>query len=615
MGTGLGQGDSLDYTLETIINHCIKCGLCQKECEFLRRYGTPKEIAETYSQDDANCQTIPFECSLCCLCAAVCPKEINPADMFLQMRRNAAKQKDDITKKYSGILGYEKRGTSKLYTWYSLPENCNAVFFPGCTLPGTRPKTTLKIFYYLKEHISALGIVLDCCTKPSHDLGRDSYFHDMFGEMKNFLLQHGVTTVFVACPNCFKVFTKYGGDLQVQTVYEYMADKGMPPTKIIDQTVTVHDPCSLRFETTTHNAIRQLIERQGIHVNEMVHSKGKTLCCGEGGSVSCVSPELSTRWATSRKQESNGNRVITYCAGCANQLGKHMPTLHILDLMFQAEAAIHGKIKVSQAPITYINRLRLKRHFKKNMQRSVVRERVFQVEENNAKGKNILKIFILLIIIAGIIAFRMTGALQYLEKDTLRNMIEGYGMLAPFIYMLIYAIAPSLFMPGLPITLAGGILFGAFWGVVYSITGATVGACVAFLVSRYLARDWVASKLRSPGWQRLDNGVERHGWKVVAFTRLVPLFPFNLLNYAFGLTKIKFIHYAVTTFITMLPACIAFIVFSSSLLDVLNGKISLKFIAGVFLIILVSLIPFFYKRYKERKKTEPFPPARWFDRI
>ena len=116
-----------------------------------------------------------------------------------------------------------------------------------------------------------------------------------------------------------------------------------------------------------------------------------------------------------------------------------------------------------------------------------------------------------------------------------------------------------------------------------------------------MARDWIEDRLRSPRWHRLDDGVEKHGWKVVAFTRLIPLFPFNLLNYAFGLTKIGFWPYAVATFICMLPACIAFIVFSSSLLDLIRGEISATFVIGIVLIVLVSLIPLFYRRYQKKK--------------
>jgi uncharacterized membrane protein YdjX (TVP38/TMEM64 family) len=136
------------------------------------------------------------------------------------------------------------------------------------------------------------------------------------------------------------------------------------------------------------------------------------------------------------------------------------------------------------------------------------------------------------------------------------------------------------------------------WGVVYTSIGATAGACLAFLISRYLTRDWIEAKLKKSRWRELDQKVEQHGWKVVALTRLVPLFPFNLLNYAFGLTKIRFAHYAVVSFVCMLPATIAFIVFSSSLLDLVKGEVSLTFLVGILLVIIVSLLPVIYRKQK-----------------
>ena len=152
--------------------------------------------------------------------------------------------------------------------------------------------------------------------------------------------------------------------------------------------------------------------------------------------------------------------------------------------------------------------------------------------------------------------------------------------------------------------MVGGILFEPFWGVVYTITGATIGASLAFLVARYLASNWVAKKLTGSKWEKLDAEVARHGWKVVAFTRLIPAFPFNLLNYAFGLTRVPFTHYLVTTFVCMLPACIAFIVFSSSIIGLIKGKVSSAAVLGLGLIALVSLIPVFYRRLKGRQAVD-----------
>lgn len=225
-----------------------------------------------------------------------------------------------------------------------------------------------------------------------------------------------------------------------------------------------------------------------------------------------------------------------------------------------------------------------------------------QRDGHSGKNRGLVRLFILIgFLFIVIITVRATGLHTYLDQQKLQQWIAGYGAWGPLMYISLYLVAPSLFFPGLPLTIVGGVLFGPLWGVVYAITGATGGACIAFLVARYLGREWVASKVRGTSLGKLDEEVERQGWKIVAFTRFIPLFPFNLLNYAFGLTRIKFSHYAITTFIGMLPACIAYIVFSSSLLDLFKGKVSLQLVVGVILVALVSSIPIYYKKQKTSK--------------
>jgi uncharacterized membrane protein YdjX (TVP38/TMEM64 family)/Fe-S oxidoreductase len=596
-------GSSLSERLKEISEGCTNCPSCQKECAFLKKYGKPKEIADAYDPTDQLYQAMAFECSLCRLCDAVCPAGINPAEMFLEMRREKVRIDPQPYPEHGGLLSYEKKGTSKLFTYYALPAGCDTVFFPGCALPGTRPEQTFSLYVEMNKWIPKLGIVLDCCGKISHDLGREGYFQAMFGEMKDYLIGHGVKKVIVACPNCYRMFSLCGDGLSVSTVYDVLAENMPPGDKKWDQAVAIHDPCALRFDPQIHESVRKLATGRGLEIEELPHSGEKSICCGEGGGVGCLSPELSGNWGKKIQGEVKGKKLLTYCAGCTNHLNGLTPTSHIVDFVFDPEATLAGQEKVSKAPITYLNRLKLKRRFKKTVEATVTRERTFDAEETK-KGSFLKRVFILGLLAAAIFLVRYTGATQYLEQEALRNLIQGYGALAPAIYMLIYTLAPALLLPGLPITIAGGILFGPFWGVVYTITSATAGACVAFLVARYIARDWVEDKLRSPRWRRLDEEVERHGWKMVAFTRLIPAFPFNLLNYAFGLTKIKFSHYAITTFFCMLPACIAFIVFSSSLLDLVRGKVSPGLIIGLGLIVLVSLIPLFYKKFKTRREAD-----------
>ena len=210
-------------------------------------------------------------------------------------------------------------------------------------------------------------------------------------------------------------------------------------------------------------------------------------------------------------------------------------------------------------------------------------------------------LFFLVLIVVVIITVRLFHLDQYLEKERLRQFVAGFGVWGPVIFLIIWTLAPPLFLPGLPITLAGGVLFGPFWGSLYTICGATAGATLAFLVARYLARDWVASKLQGTKLLTLDEKVAEQGWEIVAFTRLIPIFPFFLLNYAFGLTRVRLLHYVLATFFGMLPLTIAYTYFSANVLDLFQGKVSKELLIGVILVALVSLIPFVYKKFKARR--------------
>ena len=602
-------GPALRRQLDQTLEDCLGCGLCSGQCRFLREHGQPLEIAQALDLEDPQGLSLAFACNLCGLCAQVCPHGADPAALFLEMRREAVGRGLADFPEHQGLLAFERRGNSPRYTWYALPEGCHTVFFPGCNLPGSRPRQTWRLFEHLRQQDPSLGMVLDCCNKPSHDLGRQEHFLAMFGEMRGWLLKHGVRRVLVACPNCHRVFDAYGQGLEVRTVYEALAEQGLPGAQAGPATVTVHDPCAVRQAEPVQRAARQLAVQAGLTLREMPHHGPSTLCCGEGGGVGFLFPELSRAWVEERRREADGQTVLTYCAGCAGILGQHMPARHLLDLLLYPQEALAGRAPVSAAPLTYLNRLRLKKRLRGQVPAAHARQRTFSPQPQSSGG--LLKLLLALGLLAALVAgVHLGGAAQYLQEERLRQLIAGYGSLAPAIYMLIYALAPALFLPGLPITLAGGILFGPLWGVVYTIIGSTAGACLAFLIARHGARASIERRLGSPRWRQLDAQVEKHGWKVVAFTRLVPLFPFNLLNYALGLTKVKFSHYVLATFLGMLPACIAFVVFSSSLLDLILGRVSPRLALGLILVLLVSLAPLLYRRFSRRSPGASVPASR-----
>jgi len=165
------------------------------------------------------------------------------------------------------------------------------------------------------------------------------------------------------------------------------------------------------------------------------------------------------------------------------------------------------------------------------------------------------RVVLLSLIAAGIVtAFAFRNQLSVAQ---LIDWVRQLGWLAPLVFITCYAVAAVFFLPGLLFTLAGGALFGPFYGTLYNLVGATLGATLAFLTARYIAYDWVTQRTGNR-LRQLVEGVEEEGWRFVAFARLVPLFPFNLLNYALGLTKIRLSHYIITSFVFMAPAGAAY---------------------------------------------------------
>jgi uncharacterized membrane protein YdjX (TVP38/TMEM64 family) len=210
-----------------------------------------------------------------------------------------------------------------------------------------------------------------------------------------------------------------------------------------------------------------------------------------------------------------------------------------------------------------------------------------------------IRLAVFLILMAAIAA-----AISYRDQfdvAALESWIQNAGVLAPLLFMLVYAVGAVLFLPGTVLTLAGGALFGPLLGTFYNLTGATIGAALAFLISRYLASDWVADKTGGR-LKQLINGVETEGWRFVAFVRLVPLFPFNLLNYALGLTRIRFSHYLLATYICMLPGAFAYTYLGYAGREAVGGSEGLiqKALLALMLLAAVAFLPRLIGRLRKK---------------
>ncbi|MEO1209665.1 MAG: TVP38/TMEM64 family protein [Cyanobacteria bacterium J06638_20] len=151
---------------------------------------------------------------------------------------------------------------------------------------------------------------------------------------------------------------------------------------------------------------------------------------------------------------------------------------------------------------------------------------------------------------------------QKLLTDAL-SWIDGLGALGAIAFILLYIVATVAFLPGSVVTLGAGVVFGVVAGSIYVFIGATLGATLAFLVGRYVARGWVSKKIEGNAqFKAVDRAVGREGLKIVLLTRLSPIFPFNLLNYAFGVTGVSLRDYVLGS-VGMIPGTIMYVYLGS----------------------------------------------------
>ncbi|MBD2087196.1 TVP38/TMEM64 family protein [Trichocoleus sp. ST-U3] len=181
---------------------------------------------------------------------------------------------------------------------------------------------------------------------------------------------------------------------------------------------------------------------------------------------------------------------------------------------------------------------------------------------SSSKIKRIFASFLVAALIAALIFAARYFNVQELLKSALA-WIDSLGFWAPVTFILIYILATVLFIPGSILTLGAGVVFGVILGSTYVFIGATLGAAAAFLVGRYLARGWVSKQIENnPKFEVIDQAVAEEGFKIVLLTRLSPIFPFNLLNYSFGITQVSLKDYFLAS-IGMIPGTIMYVYIGS----------------------------------------------------
>lgn len=223
---------------------------------------------------------------------------------------------------------------------------------------------------------------------------------------------------------------------------------------------------------------------------------------------------------------------------------------------------------------------------------------------------SVLRIVIGLIIATGIILAIVNR--NSINPENIRSSVQQLGFLAPLIFMGLFAITAILAIPATVMVITGGLLFGPWLGTFYNVSGATLGAVLAFVISRYLASAWASRMIEQKAGDRMKRviaGVENEGWRFVAFTRLVPIIPYFVLNYVMGLTRIPLAHYALATYIALIPSIFAFTYLADAGRQAVNQGEGFagKIILGIAMVGLIAAIPAWLRIRRQRRERVENP--------
>jgi NADPH-dependent glutamate synthase beta subunit-like oxidoreductase len=332
---------------------CV-CSQCVRNCTFLQRYVehypyTEKGLVRLLIERGETEARIPYSCHFCGLCQAVCPKDLHAGMVCLDHRQRLVVGGQGPLPQHRGIQNYVKWGTAPTFT-LARPDPATGkaarVFFPGCSLPAHSPELVKAAYAYLREKLPDTGIMLNCCGAPSYLTGEQQVFEEMLEKVASDLKRLGARELITACTHCLQVFQEFLPEIEARTLYEVMQELGPPQAAPVPAGTVfhLHDACGARHAPHIHEAVRALVTDTGHRLEEMAHTRERSICCGAGGMVPAVDPALAQKMTDFRLSEASRD-LLTYCATCRARFadsGRH--SLHVLELLFnprwpQAKAA------------------------------------------------------------------------------------------------------------------------------------------------------------------------------------------------------------------------------------------------------------------------------------
>jgi Fe-S oxidoreductase len=331
-------------------SRCLSCECleCVKVCAYLERYkGYPKTYARRFYNNAAIVQghhqanRMINSCSLCGLCAEVCPEGFAMADLSLAARRDMVERGKmppsafefallDMAESDSEACALVRPGPGETA--------CAHLFFPGCQLAGVAPEGVRRVFGFLRAGLpGGVGIRLGCCGVPGRWAGREDLFAASMARFRADWEAVGRPRVVAACATCLKTLREAAPDIPAVSLWQVMAhETGLPETAAPSEkrTLAVHDPCSSRHDPESRAAVRTILARLGVETAEPPLSGRFTECCGYGGLMWNADPDMAGAVAARRAGAVHADYAVS-CAMCRDMLWRAgNRAVHLVDLIF-----------------------------------------------------------------------------------------------------------------------------------------------------------------------------------------------------------------------------------------------------------------------------------------
>lgn len=361
--SGYDEAEAIDEAKRCLQCECMEC---VKVCRYLEKFESyPKRYVRQVAADatvlmgsHGTTGRLVNSCSLCGLCAVVCPHDLSMADVCMEGRRSlVARGKMPPSAHWFALEDMISSNSEKAALALHEPgkDRSRFVFFPGCQMAATYPEYVSSTYALLRSNLQEVGLMLRCCGAPAKWAARDDLFAEAQRDLEKAWEGLGSPAIIAACPTCYRTLKESLPRAKTATLWETLSGIGThgagapskrraagaskrPAAASKQPKLAVHDPCASRHEPGMRDAVRKIVMEGGYDLEELALGGEDTECCGFGGLMSAANPALAADVAETRASRSPAD-YVTYCAACRNALARSgKRVIHVLDLLFPGDA-------------------------------------------------------------------------------------------------------------------------------------------------------------------------------------------------------------------------------------------------------------------------------------